>query len=63
MDVTGFSVQSQLAMIGMRAERQQQQVMAEVVINAAESAKQTGAAALASPSQPASGGRLVDMKV
>lgn len=61
MDVTGFSVQSQLAVIGLRAERQQQQVMAQVVINAAESAKQIGAQTAASPAQPASGGRLVDV--
>lgn len=62
MDVTGFSVQSQLAMIGMRAARQQEQVMAQVVVNAAENAKQIGAQALASPAQPASGGRLLDVK-
>jgi hypothetical protein len=59
MDVTGFSPQSQLAMIGLRATRQQEQVMAQVVINAAESARQIAGSSLAAPAGTT--GKIVDV--
>lgn len=62
MDVTGFSPQSQLAMIGLKAARQQEQVMAQVVTNAVEGAKQVASSSLASPAQgAAASGRLLDV--
>ncbi|HEV7369607.1 hypothetical protein [Arenibaculum sp.] len=62
MDVTGFSPQSQLAMIGLRATRQQEQVMAQVVMNAAEGARQIAGSSLATPAKGASAtGRLLDV--
>lgn len=59
MDVTGFSPQSQLAMIGLRATRQQEQVVAQVVINAAENARQVAGSSLATPAKAT--GKIVDV--
>ncbi len=59
-DLRGYEAKNQLAMVGLKAAMQQQQVVAQVVTAAAEGAGQVASSSLASgPNR----GRMLDIRV
>lgn len=57
------AVRTELAMVGLKSALQSQQVLAEVVTNAANAVKETGKAAQTPPSPLETRGSLLDKSV